>query len=72
MINNMNYNQVLEVSRVLKENADIIEQLIKDKDLQELQDFISTVEGYSKFLETTVELHKDADLALADLAKQKK
>lgn len=72
MINSLTYEEMLNISRELKLNADIIADLIKDKDAQELQDFISTVEGYSKYLETTIELHKDADKALQELANTKK
>lgn len=72
MIENLTYEEVLAISKELKNNADIIENLISDKNVSELQDFVSTVEGYSKYLETIVQLHIDADKALADLVQQKK
>lgn len=71
MIGKLTYEQVLEISKELKVQADIIENLVKDKEKQELVDFAATVEGYSKFLETTVEINKDADRALAELSKRK-
>ena len=71
MIGKLTYDQMLEVSRDLRERADIISSLVRNKDNQELLDFAATVEGYSKYLETTVQINKDADTALMDLAKRK-
>lgn len=71
MIDKLTYDQVLAISKELKEQADIIDNLVKNKENQELIDFAATVEGYSKFLETTVEINRDADKALEDLAKRK-
>lgn len=71
MIGKLTYDQILAVSKELKAQSDIIDELIKDKENQELNDFTATVEGYSKFLETTVEINRDADKALADLSKRK-
>ncbi len=71
MIGKLTYDQILAVSKELKAQSDIIAGLIKDKENQELADFTATVEGYSKFLETTVEINRDADKALADLSKRK-
>ena len=72
MIDKLTYDEILEASRILKENSDIIDSLIKNKNLNDLEDFVSTVEGYSKYLETVVEINKDADLALLFLITQKK
>lgn len=72
MINNLTYEEALAISKELKASADEINLLIKDKKAQELQDFVSTVEGYSKYIETTVELHMDADKALQELKDTKK
>lgn len=71
MIGKLTYDQVLEISKELKAQADIVANLVKDKEKQELADFAATVEGYSKFLETTVEINRDADKALAELSKRK-
>ena len=54
MIGKLTYDQILEVSKDLREQADIISSLVRNKDNQELLDFAATVEGYSKYLETTV------------------
>ncbi len=72
MIDKLTYDQVLSISKELSKEAQIIDKLAKDRNLQDLQDFSSTVEGYSKFLETIVNMNKDADKALSDLIKMKK
>lgn len=69
MINNLTYEQVLEISKSIKDQIDIVSDLIKDLGVQELYDFVSTVEGYTKYLETTVKLNQDADLAIKDIVK---
>ena len=72
MIDKLKYEQVLAISNDLKEQAKIVLSLATKKDLQELVDFASTVEGYSKFLESTVEMNKDADNALSELKSHMK
>ena len=72
MIDKLTYDQVLSISKELSKEAQIIDKLAKDRNLQDLQDFSSTVEGHSKFLETIVNMNKDADKALSDLIKMKK
>lgn len=72
MIDKLTYDQVLAISKELSANAQIIDKIAKERNIQDLQDFSSTVEGYSKFLETIVNMNKDADNALQDLIKMKK
>lgn len=67
MIDKLKYEEVLAISKELKKQADIIDSITKDKEVSELTDFANTIDGYSKFLENTVELYKDADNALKDL-----
>ena len=67
MINNLTYEQVLEISKAIKDQIDIVSDIIQDFGVQELYDFVSTVEGYTKYLETTVKLNKDADEAIKDI-----
>ncbi len=67
MINNLTYDQILEISKAIKKEVDTVSDLIKDLGVQELYDFVSTVEGYTKYLETTVKLNQDADLAIKDI-----
>ncbi|MBR2828447.1 MAG: hypothetical protein IKE70_04375 [Bacilli bacterium] len=69
MIDKLTYDQVQEISKNLREQSNIISTIAKDKQIQDILDFASTVEGYSKFLENTIEINKDADKALEDLKK---
>lgn len=72
MVGKLTYDQVLEIAKDLRAQVEIIERLLENRDLPELKDFTATVEGYSKFLENTVEINKDADIALAELKRMKK
>ena len=70
MIGKLTYDQILEISKDLRTQAEIVEKLAKERNIQQIEDFSATVEGYSKFLENTVQINKDADLALKDLKDQ--
>ena len=72
MIDKLTYDQILAISKELSVQADIIDKLVQNRNIQDLKDFAATVEGYSKFLETTVQMNKDADKALEDLKRMKK
>ena len=67
MIDKLSYDDVLLISQELKKESDIIRDLASKRNIKEIVDFASTVEGYSKFLENTVSINKDADEALAGL-----
>ena len=70
MIDKLRYEDVLAISQALKKEADTINELASKRNFKEIVDFASTVEGYSKFLENTVNINKDADLAIASLKEQ--
>lgn len=72
MIENITYDEMLKISQELQEAASSLNTVLEKNNIDDLQDFISTVEGYSKYLNTTVELYKSADLALTDLINSKK
>ena len=72
MIDKLSYDELMNISKELKEQVQIVENVIKKHEIDELVDFIATVEGYSKFLENTIEINKDADAALSDLKAQVK
>ena len=72
MIDKLTYDQILAISKELSVQADIIDKLVQNRNIQDLKDFAATVEGYSKFLETTVLMNKDADKALEELKRMKK
>lgn len=71
MIGTMTYEQVETIIKELENATTTISSAIKDKNIEELEDFVSTVEGYSKYLKTTLELNKDADKALEELKNKK-
>ncbi len=67
MIDKLTYDEVIEIAQELRKQAEIIDNLVKNRNMQELSDFAATVEGYTKFLENTIEINRDADEALQDL-----
>ena len=67
MIDKLSYDDVLKIAKELRQQISIITKLMENREAPDLQDFIATVEGYTKFLETTVEINKDADEVLKDL-----
>ena len=71
MIENITYDEILKISNEIAISAEKLSQVLKKNNINDLNDFISTVEGYSKYLNTTVELYKEADIALTDLINQK-
>lgn len=72
MINKKDYDDILKISKEIEEAANTINAIAQNNKIDSLNDFISTVLGYSKYLNTAVELYKDADLALSDLEANKK
>lgn len=72
MIDKLTYEEVLEISKKLKEEAAKVDKIAQARNMNEIIDFVATVEGYSKFLENSIEIHKDADKALEGLKNQKK
>ncbi len=67
MIDKLKYDEISAIANDLHQQAEIIENLIKNRNINELTDFAATIEGYCKFLNTTVQLYKDADKALEEL-----
>lgn len=67
MIEKLTYDEILNVSKDLVAQVEIIRKLMQGRKSSDIDDFAATVEGYSKFLENTVEINKDADEALKDL-----
>lgn len=72
MIEKITYQDMISISNELSSSAKVIEEIANAKGIKELSDFISTVEGYSKYLKTTVELYQEADLSLQELLNQNK
>ena len=67
MIEKLTYDEILNVSKDLVAQVEVIRKLMQGRKSSDIDDFAATVEGYSKFLENTVEINKDADEALKDL-----
>jgi hypothetical protein len=71
MIGTMSYEEVLSIAKELETSVKTINNVIKDQNINELEDFTSTVESYAKYLQTTVELNKDADKVIEKLKNDK-
>lgn len=71
MIGNMTYKQVEMLAKELESSTTIVENITKNLNIEELEDFVSTVEGYYKYLNTIIEMNKDADKALETLKSKK-
>ena len=71
MIGNMTYEQVEILAQELESSTTIVENITKNLNIEELEDFVSTVEGYYKYLNTIIEMNKDADKALETLKSKK-
>lgn len=71
MIGNLNYDQVEELAKELEAATKTVDNITKNLNIEELEDFVSTVEGYFKYLRTIIEMNKDADRALEDLKSKK-
>lgn len=72
MINEMTYEEILKASEKMKKSCDVIKGLIVNKDTPDLDDFVDSVEVYTKYLDNTIELMVAADKALKDLVELKK
>ena len=71
MIDGISYDEIAKVSQELKNCCTILKNVIANKELSELEDFISTVHVYYKYLDSTIELHKDADEEIKNLVERK-
>lgn len=65
-------NEILFIAQQLKQSVESIRQSLAGKDVSNLEDFILSVDNYSKYLEGMVQLTNDADMALQELISQKK
>ena len=70
MIDKLSYDEILTISNELKKEAENIKRLATVRKAEKILDFVSVVEGYSRYLENTVEINKDADNALKELKDQ--
>lgn len=71
MIGELKYEEVEKICIILKNQIALLNELLQNRNIQELNDFVATVEGYSKYLETALTINKDADKALEYLSRNK-
>jgi hypothetical protein len=71
MIDKLSYDEVLTIAKSLTSSVSVLENINKTKNMPTISDFASTVSGYAKYLETSVKLYQDADLALVELKQHK-
>jgi hypothetical protein len=69
MIGNLSYDQVSQVVKVLKQCNEKLSAVPEEQRDTVFQEFFSVVEGYYKYLDTLVQINKDADEALKELIK---
>lgn len=67
MIGKLTYEQVEAVAKDLRAQADLLHKLLNGRSVPDILEFAEKVEAYSKFLENTIELNKDADEAIKDI-----
>ena len=72
MIGQLTYDEIQGCIETLKVSNATVNALIQNKESYELENFVSIVDRYIKYLETTLELYKDADKALAKLSEANK
>lgn len=71
MIGKLSYNQVEQIATELEQAKQTVEAITKNLNIEVIGDFLATVEEYSKYLQTTIEMSKDADHALEELKNRK-
>ncbi|MBR6137368.1 MAG: hypothetical protein IKQ06_04355 [Bacilli bacterium] len=71
MIGKLTYEQVLTFAKEIRNEALVVEDMSRAREIEDLVEFADKVEAYAKFLENIVELNKDADKAIADLTGKK-
>lgn len=72
MINEMSYDQIIAASQEMKNCCKVINSLIANKNTPDLEEFVQSVENYTKYLDSTIELMTVADTALKQLIDMKK
>ncbi len=72
MIDKLSYDEILTISNELKKEAQKVLDLATSRNITEIIDFANSVDGYSKYLENTVGINKDADNALKELKEKLK
>lgn len=71
MIEKISYDEMLNYAKELNASADVIAELIKDKEYKELENFVEEIYNYSKYLQRIVDINKTADNAIDYLKENK-
>lgn len=71
MIEKIKYEDLESYSKELKASAAVIKELLKSKEIAELNKFADEVIGYSNFLDSSIKMYKDADETLDFLSKNR-
>lgn len=75
MIGNLSYDEMLHLARQLENSSFNIKEVMKkynSDQVSEIYDFCDSVDSYSRFLTTYVELYQDSDEALKFMIEKNK
>lgn len=61
-----------QIANELRKNANIVRNLIQEKDAPQLVEFVDAVEDYAKYIDSILELEDAANRALQGLIDLKK
>ena len=51
MIDQLTYDEILKYSQKIYKESKILQEISKNKNIQEINDFIASLDSYSKYLE---------------------
>lgn len=74
MIGDLSYEEMKKVSESLSSSSQIIRSIVEkyNPDLNSITDFCDSLDRYTKFLETSVQLYQDSDEALETMIEKNK
>lgn len=74
MIGSLKYDELVSISSQLLASSEKIRNIVTKygEDLNEIVDFCNTIDIYSKFINTNVELYKSSDKALKTIIEKNK
>lgn len=74
MIGEMSYEEMKKTAQMLSQSSQTIRSIIEnyDPDLNSVTDFCNSLDNYTKFLETSLELYQDSDEALKVMIEKNK
>lgn len=74
MIGDISYEEMKKIGKTLSSSSQLIRTIVLkyDPDLNSIADFCNCLDRYVRFLETSVELYQDSDLALKKMMEKNK